>query len=403
MSSLDQVQEINRYNSALVKDRVARILKGRPLEDVLRPEYMRGIIECFDVMDIEYLVTALSLLGRVLQQATKDYFLALVTNKRAFAVNSQRLPFASIKERLTGECSLQEDILNLLVQKEVTLSDGAKLKLKRKLLNDEDYNTLLYISKAKNWTFNLCDESVFSQIEERAESYIDLGLISLVKMVQKMDEVAPAATINNCEQALDINSQEVSNQADPQIYDQICKSMVVLECQESFKQGTAFLLEGYGFVTCDHVIGPNTQAFITEQFNTKYPIRVIAREPAIDLAIIEIPDLIKIPPLRPLFDKVHNRMDSVLIAGFPKYRDNDPGRVVIGSIATFRTVSTIRRIITDGYIIAGNSGGPVLSPDGTSVIGVAVTGVDKMEDIQDTENYGVIPIDAIKHLTPGDL
>jgi V8-like Glu-specific endopeptidase len=61
-------------------------------------------------------------------------------------------------------------------------------------------------------------------------------------------------------------------------------------------------------------------------------------------------------------------------------------------------VSGIRRILTNAPIVAGTSGGPVLDKD-NRVIGVAVTGAEIMEKAQETEDHGIIPIDALKFLS----
>jgi S1-C subfamily serine protease len=63
-------------------------------------------------------------------------------------------------------------------------------------------------------------------------------------------------------------------------------------------------------------------------------------------------------------------------------------------VTGFRMRSGIRRILVDAHIISGNSGGPVLDKD-NRVIGIAVTGADNERDAPDTENHGVIPIDAL--------
>lgn len=61
--------------------------------------------------------------------------------------------------------------------------------------------------------------------------------------------------------------------------------------------------------------------------------------------------------------------------------------------------SGIRRILVNTPIIAENSGGPVINADG-EVIGVAVTGSDKMENTAMTEEHGIVPIDALNYLHP---
>jgi hypothetical protein len=53
--------------------------------------------------------------------------------------------------------------------------------------------------------------------------------------------------------------------------------------------------------------------------------------------------------------------------------------------------------LTNAPIVAGASGSPVLST-GDWVVGVAATGVDRMELAATTEDQGIIPIDALQLL-----
>ncbi|WP_419866558.1 hypothetical protein [Methylomonas koyamae] len=71
--------------------------------------------------------------------------------------------------------------------------------------------------------------------------------------------------------------------------------------------------------------------------------------------------------------------------------------VIPGLVVGFRPVTGIQRILTNAPIVAGASGAPVLDATGC-VIGVAATGKDRMEDVQDTEHHSIIPIDALKFL-----
>jgi len=89
--------------------------------------------------------------------------------------------------------------------------------------------------------------------------------------------------------------------------------------------------------------------------------------------------------------------DHIAVAGFPNHNYGDTGIFSPGLIIGFRTVSSIRRFLTNIPLIAGNSGGPIISSK-NKVIGVAVTGADKMENAGITENHGIIPINALRVL-----
>jgi len=176
----------------------------------------------------------------------------------------------------------------------------------------------------------------------------------------------------------------------------IFPSLWVLESEESMRQGSAFALHNVGLVTCEHVLAEDTVAFQANKINNKYPVRIIKKHSTIDLAILKI-DKMDLINLEQETTKEVEQLDSIAVIGYPNYQYGDSGTIVTGVVSGFRMSSGIRIILTSAPIIAGNSGGPVLNSN-NNVIGVAVTGADKMEKAQETEKHGIIPIEAINLL-----
>jgi RNA-directed DNA polymerase len=177
--------------------------------------------------------------------------------------------------------------------------------------------------------------------------------------------------------------------------EEIFSALWVLECEKSGKQGTAFMLDKVGLVTCQHVLGETTHEFQHNNLSVKYPVRVIAENKDIDLAILRI-DARQYHTLRGTYESRLEIADKVTLLGFPNYRKGDTPRMSEGAITGVRPVSGISRLLIDALIVTGNSGGPVLNKK-KEVIGIAVTG-GEISNAHLTENHGVIPVSALRHL-----
>ncbi len=193
---------------------------------------------------------------------------------------------------------------------------------------------------------------------------------------------------------------------DKGVLGRVMSALWVLECEEHTVQGTAFSLADGRVVTCEHVVcehvtgerSPCTKmtAFRATDTQKRYPVRVVHSNRDVDLALIDLGTTAD-AGIDAAGTQDLAQTDRLWVAGFPNYRLGDSGFLAPGVVTAFRTVSAIRRILTDALIIAGNSGGPGITRDG-KVIGVAVTGADCSEASRTTENYGLIPIDALRHL-----
>ncbi|MEW9527612.1 MarP family serine protease [Microbispora sp. NPDC049125] len=145
-------------------------------------------------------------------------------------------------------------------------------------------------------------------------------------------------------------------------------------------QGTALschkLIEGTGFVYAQHrvmtnahvVAGVNERLRVTDSTGTEHDARVVLYNPDRDIAVLFVPDL-DVGWLR--FDYSANKGDSAIIAGYPKGHGFTPlaARVRIKQPAESYDIYNKRKVERDVYAIRGkvqpgNSGGPLLSPDG---------------------------------------
>lgn len=177
--------------------------------------------------------------------------------------------------------------------------------------------------------------------------------------------------------------------------EEISSALWVLECEDSFKQGTGFMLEGVGLVTCYHVLGTNTKAFQHRE-QVKYPIKVLYKDEINDLAILIIDSKNNSSLQASKKTKFQHRL-KITVAGFPNYSFGDSPYISDGKLTLNRVAQ--KRYMVSATIVTGNSGGPVLDSD-NKVIGIASMGVNEFSDSSTTEKHGIIPLQIIDYLLP---
>ncbi|KQM52126.1 hypothetical protein ASE69_20125 [Sphingomonas sp. Leaf208] len=178
----------------------------------------------------------------------------------------------------------------------------------------------------------------------------------------------------------------------------------VVESEEGLSQGTAFALEGVGFITCHHVVHasdgklhPDLEMFHVDDPSVRFPATIVCASDVLDLAVISS----AAPPRGQL--KRSNQDDvppmaHVAVCGFPNFRFGSSCSVSPGTIvATRMSRGGVRRLLTNAGIVAGMSGGPAVS-EGREVIGICANGAPYMQDVRDTEDQAIIPIAALNLL-----
>jgi len=207
---------------------------------------------------------------------------------------------------------------------------------------------------------------------------------------------------------LELNTKRVTDAIPtPPSYDisKLLENIYVIESEKGMKQGTAFHLKEFGIVTCDHCIRNETTneiftdlvIFKGNEHSKKIAIKIIKTNKDMDLTIIETPKEILTEGLVLGSSDNLNQLDHIGVAGFPHYNFGDNGIFLPGLIIGFRTYAGLRHILVNSPLISGNSGGPAFDKD-SKVIGIAVTGADRMSKAHETEKHGLIPIEALNYL-----
>jgi S1-C subfamily serine protease len=181
---------------------------------------------------------------------------------------------------------------------------------------------------------------------------------------------APDASVVNSAGVLDARDRVVRVQG------------VAPSCQRSI-EGSGFVISAHHILTNAHVVAGVTQRqTVTTDTGQSYPATVVFYDPQVDIAVLDVPQL-DLTPLK--FAGQANPGDSAVVAGYPldaQTLHTVPAR--IGGVQNAQgpniyQTSTVTRQIYEirALVESGNSGGPLLSPQGTvdGVVFAAAVGV----------------------------
>lgn len=167
-----------------------------------------------------------------------------------------------------------------------------------------------------------------------------------------------------------------------------------LSADESF-QGTGFFLEGFGFVTCEHVVRGPANAYKPINEAVSYTVNVIRKDSRLDLAIAEV-NLLDVCHLVPS-NTIPKIGSPIKVAGFPGWAPGSSLWKSSGFVTGYKKRNTRPRIIVSCPIGGGASGGPVFDQYGR-VIGVIGAGISNTDDSASSVTNEVIPLDELLFL-----
>ena len=201
----------------------------------------------------------------------------------------------------------------------------------------------------------------------------------------------------------------------PYDIESVFRALWVLESDDG-AQSTAFSLQGYGVVTCAHALvkdinafkvwdpatctghlRPNLRAFRAWDCDRKFLVTPLMIDLGRDLAVIQIDgDTGHRQVLFPRRDPIL-RDDALIVVGFPNYAPGHTPFSDRGRVNTSRMRFGHEHIVTNATIAKGNSGGPVVD-NHFNVIGIAVTGADRLDEGHKTDYHCVIPVSTLGEL-----
>jgi len=170
--------------------------------------------------------------------------------------------------------------------------------------------------------------------------------------------------------------------------------------KKSTMQGTAFFAEGLGIITCAHCVGKKPFIYLPGAPAKRYPLKQVASEKTVDLAILELEGGVQLAPpsLAINFGDNPRREQEISVAGYPNHGPGKQMNVETSEIASLMVRSGVEKFNVTGSIPAGMSGAPVFDRR-KKVIGVAATGSDHDPSGKQTDERSVIRIAMLKHLT----
>ncbi len=159
------------------------------------------------------------------------------------------------------------------------------------------------------------------------------------------------------------------------------------------RQGTAFLVEDVGFVTCNHVVKDVERIWLfrPDSENSRFEAVVDRSDSHRDIALLSAAG---VPPSASLSlgDRSSGQVgDLVQIPGYPDYAPGAQLSSLEARVTEVRVELCVEKIRFETAILAGRSGAPVVDATGV-VIGIAERGAPDVDQGQETTRHNAIHV-----------
>lgn len=159
--------------------------------------------------------------------------------------------------------------------------------------------------------------------------------------------------------------------------EEIFAGLWVLEydCGEDCGQGTAFMVEGIGLVTCQHVLGSNPYVYRYNDLANTIPVKIKTENEDLDLAILTLQgDRDDNYYGFSLATNADNTIgQKVIWAGFPQFAPGAEPTVINTEITSKKKEHGVAKLQIGARVVSGNSGGPLFD-ENLKIIGIADKG-----------------------------
>ena len=337
-----------------------------------------------------------SIIKNVNGNKTIGYELKEILCKHNFIVNPEKINCRLFFQR--------QEVTGLVVNQKINVKREYIKELRAILYNCINKGTF---ATAKNFLIKRYGESVFSKVdlnnEEKVSSLFQASICGRIRYIGHVKGKNDLSYLSLANKANDVFNNEIFDVSElKSINDLLSENVFIIESKED--QGSCFVLKGYGLITCKHVITNDSIAYkiYTEKsYSTKIsecqilPCCMIkAQDHDIDYCLFDqnnsLPKGFEVDP-----DSKIQIGDTVIIAGYPDYIENDSINI--------QTCQITRRVnnflgsplyTVSGRITHGYSGGVVLNMQ-RKVIGLIKGGVVSENEADKNDRQGFVPINII--------